>query len=289
MFQRIPDPDTLPAREEHWRDFIKHLRDYLRVIVNQINTQVQDVGPDLQAAPVMKPSHAIHRVMGVGVIDTIVAPIGFSGFIRFVAGDAWTVSTAGNVALGVTPAVGEVVLFDYVPELRKWFPISRGGGSGNGDPVGTPGPAGPPGPPGRDSADDFGDGDTGSLGAMGMLTDPANANIIQLPTDTYSAKCGTFNTTGNNTIHTPTVGMRTRIHYMSMNASPGNSNAVVATVKFTAAGAGIWNYELLPGAIWARNVGAGRRYIEGGVNEALIVNMSSNQRIYWSIEYEEVP
>lgn len=122
MFRRLPDPNLLPWREDNARDFIKALRQYLALVANQLNTQIQDVGPDLASAAVMKPSNAIHYVTGVAAIDTIVAPIGFSGFIRFVVGGAWSTTTADNIAAAIAPVVGTVVVFDYIPKLSKWFP-----------------------------------------------------------------------------------------------------------------------------------------------------------------------
>lgn len=97
----------------------------------------------------------------------------------------------------------------------------------------------------------------------------------------------TVSTVGDNTIYTPTAGFRIRVYYISMSADSGNGAAVTAIVKFGASGATLYKVSLTPKAIWARNVGAGRNWIEGLVNEAVIVNLSAGQQVHVSIEYDE--
>lgn len=124
MFQRVPFPDEFIPNSINSAHFATTLKAYLRTLANQINTQIQDVGPELASASVVSPSNAIHVVTGDAVIDTINAPLGFSGFVRFVVAGGWTISAAGNVALAVTPTLGGLVLLDYVPTTAKWYPLS---------------------------------------------------------------------------------------------------------------------------------------------------------------------
>lgn len=113
-------------------------------------------------------------------------------------------------------------------------------------------------------------------------------DILTLPVDTYSVKSTDATTSGDITIHTPAAGKKIRLYYLCLNASGGNTADVATIVKFAAAGATKFKHSLKAGAIWARNIGAGRRYIEGAVNEALIVNLSATQTVHVSIEYEEI-
>lgn len=119
----------------------------------------------------------------------------------------------------------------------------------------------------------------GSITVDGSLT---------ITPDTYSAKAGTAFSSGDTTIHTPAAGKAIRLHYISINADGANSTDCTTILKFAAGGSSIYKLCLKAGAMWARNIGAGRRYIQGGINEALIINLSAAQNIHYSIEYEEI-
>lgn len=135
----------------------------------------------------------------------------------------------------------------------------------------------------------------GTVTAVTGITNalPAGTNnigdidVLTLPIDTYSAKAVVASSSGNNTIHTPTASNRIRLGYIVLSADGANSADVTATVKFAAGGASLYTISLKAGAMWARNVGAGRRYLDGGVNNALIVNLSTAQTVNVSIEYDE--
>lgn len=101
-------------------------------------------------------------------------------------------------------------------------------------------------------------------------------------------KALTVNTTGDNTIHTPTSGFAIGLHYICLSADGANAADVTAIVKFGAGGTPLFKVSLKAGAIWARNIWAGMRYAEGAKNAPLIVNLSANQSVHVSIEYEEV-
>lgn len=112
--------------------------------------------------------------------------------------------------------------------------------------------------------------------------------VSSLPATATLAESGSATISGDNIIHTPALGKKIRLYYLSLSALSANTDAVTAIVKFAAGGATLYEISLKAGAIWARNIGAGRRFVDGGVNDDLIVNLSDNQTVYVSFEYEEV-
>lgn len=115
--------------------------------------------------------------------------------------------------------------------------------------------------------------------------------VHRLRTGTWrtDAKSITVSGSGDNNVHTPASGKAVRLAYLSLSADAANASAVVATVKLTGAGSGSpYKVSLIPGAIWARNVGAGQRYLEGDADAVLKVNLSSAQSVHVSTEYGEV-
>ena len=102
-----------------------------------------------------------------------------------------------------------------------------------------------------------------------------------------SIKAVTISTIGDNTIHTPAAGNRIELGYLAISADGGNSADVIATVKFGAAGAAIYKVSLKAGSIYARNIGAGNRFGDSGLDTALVVSLSANQTVHVSVEYDE--
>jgi stringent starvation protein B len=52
----------------------------------------------------------------------------------------------------------------------------------------------------------------------------------------------------------------------------------------------IYTIPLVPGAIWARNIGAGRFYQQAqAADEVLFLNQGAANTIYWSLEYLTLP
>jgi len=107
--------------------------------------------------------------------------------------------------------------------------------------------------------------------------------------DTYNVATLTSSSSGNATIITPSGSNHVRVHYVMMNADGANTADVTAAVRFAAAGVLLYKTSLKAGSIFARNVGAGRRYIGGAAGEALILNLSAAQAVNVTVEYEEVP
>lgn len=114
---------------------------------------------------------------------------------------------------------------------------------------------------------------------------PTTATVVEATQPVISV---TASASGNNTILTPPAGKKVRLYYFSLSADGANTADVVAFLRFAAAGTGKHKVSLAAKAIFARNIGGGKRYIEGAVNEALIVNLSAAQSVHVSIEYDEI-
>lgn len=134
-----------------------------------------------------------------------------------------------------------------------------------------------------------------SIGADGAAADIAgdttngiDVDVTRFPNESVTAKTADCSSSGNNTVHTPGGGLAVRLYYISLSADYDNTASVTAYLRFGAAGSAQYKVELPPGATWARNIGAGRRYITGAADEAVIVNLSAAQTVYASIEYVEV-
>lgn len=106
--------------------------------------------------------------------------------------------------------------------------------------------------------------------------------------DTFSVLSQTVSTSGNTTLITPTSGRRVRLFYVLMNADGANAADVTSAVRFGASGSLVYPVCLKAGSIFARNIGAGRRYVQGAINEALIANLSAAQTVNLTVEWEEV-
>src|SRR2546423_1931020 len=94
-------------------------------------------------------------------------------------------------------------------------------------------------------------------GGGGAVTQGTIPWITSEQLATYTPISGTVSTAGDNTIITPGGGLRIRMYYIALSAAAGNSGSVVVSVR--AGAASPWyKVELVPGAIYARNVGAGK-------------------------------
>lgn len=93
---------------------------------------------------------------------------------------------------------------------------------------------------------------------------------------------------GNTAVQAPSSGRAIRLFYLVVNADGANSGDVTAALRFGAAGVLLYPISLKPGSIFARNIGAGRRYIQGVVGESLFINLSDAQTVNVTIEWEEV-
>jgi len=101
-----------------------------------------------------------------------------------------------------------------------------------------------------------------------------------------TARAQTYNTPGDNVVHTPASGKYIVLQYLCLSADGQNSTPVLVAISWEG-GAQIYKISLVPGAIWARNIGAGRRVVTGDVGQALKINLSAAQSVHYNEESEE--
>jgi len=113
---------------------------------------------------------------------------------------------------------------------------------------------------------------------------PIDAAIAELPTDTYLASSVDATASGATTIVAVGGSQTLRLAYLCLSADGANSADVTATVKIGSAT--IYKLSLKAGAMWARNIGAGRRYLAGAVGDDLTIELSASQTVHVNTEYE---
>lgn len=133
--------------------------------------------------------------------------------------------------------------------------------------------------------DGSGNAVTSSTTALAGSERGLSARVVSEP---LSPTALSVSSSGDNTIFTPDSGEVTRAYYISLSADGANSADVTAIVKFGAGGSANYKVSLKAGAIFARNIGAGKRHMQGATNEALIVNLSAAQTVHVSVEAESV-
>jgi hypothetical protein len=124
----------------------------------------------------------------------------------------------------------------------------------------------------------------------GSATSAKQDSMISLLDDgtTFTKKTVTASSSGNNTIHTPASGNKIRLYFFGYSAG-SNVTGVLCGLKFTTSGT-VFDYQYLTaaGQPYARNIQAGKRYIDGGIDEALVLNLNGAQTVYCNIEVEEI-
>lgn len=103
------------------------------------------------------------------------------------------------------------------------------------------------------------------------------------PTRELIIASGSVNSVGNNTVITPTSGKKLRLSYLSAN----NASATELGFRFGAAGTLFLRNNLTANAVVAKDFGD-FRYIQGAVNEALILNLTLGVTVIWNCLYIEV-
>ena len=94
---------------------------------------------------------------------------------------------------------------------------------------------------------------------------------------------GQVSGSGNNTLITPTSGKALRIFYASYNPLV----AVEAAFRFGASG-GLWlRNNITANSVIAKDFGD-LKYVQGAVNEVLILNLSLAVAVNWNVFYQEV-
>lgn len=113
-----------------------------------------------------------------------------------------------------------------------------------------------------------------------------HAQAVDVRQRRTEAKALTLGAAGDNTMHAPESGKFILLEYVCLSADEGNTAGVTAIVKWSG-GKILYKVSLVPGAIWARNIGAGKKVLTGTADEQLVVQLSSAQSVHASIEYEE--
>lgn len=120
--------------------------------------------------------------------------------------------------------------------------------------------------------------------------DPATGRVLEsttvtdLPTDTYLATEVDASTIGDTVIVAVGGAQTLRLAYLCLSANGANSADVTVTVKTGATV--LYKLSLKAGAMFARNIGAGRRYLAGSAGDDLIVELSAAQLVHVNAEYE---
>lgn len=124
---------------------------------------------------------------------------------------------------------------------------------------------------------------------VSIATLPAGTNnigdvdVLTLPNTSILATAVDATTSGDNTI--VAVTNTPRLYYISLSANGANSADVTAIVKIGASTK--YKVSLKAGAIWSRNIGAGRSYVTGSAGDDIVVNLSAVQTVHVSVEYSD--
>ena len=113
-------------------------------------------------------------------------------------------------------------------------------------------------------------------------TEPSDTQPIS-GVGALSIAAGTVSGSGNTTLITPASGKRVRVYYASYN----NALAVEAGFRFGAAGT-IWlKNNVVANSVIAKDFGD-LRFVQGAVDEVLILNLSLAVSTNWTVFYVEV-
>lgn len=107
--------------------------------------------------------------------------------------------------------------------------------------------------------------------------------ITAVGESTFTATSVDASSSGDNVI--VAITNTPKLYYISLSANGANSADVTATVKIGSSSK--YKVSLKAGAIWARNIGAGKKYLTGSAGEDIIVNLSAAQTVHVSVEYTD--
>jgi hypothetical protein len=123
-----------------------------------------------------------------------------------------------------------------------------------------------------------------TIGTVNQGTPGASAWKIEQTRVDLTPASGSVSSSGNNTLITPTAGMRLRVFYAAYNPSA----AVEAAFRFGTSGTLFLRNNLTAGgSIVSKDFGEFRN-ITGGVDEPLILNLSSGVTTIWNCFYMEI-
>jgi hypothetical protein len=116
------------------------------------------------------------------------------------------------------------------------------------------------------------------------LSETQPVSMASFPTDSRLATAVDATASGDTTI--VSITNSPRLYYVSLSANGANSADVTVIVRIGASEK--YKVSLKAGAIWARNIGAGRNYITGSAGDDIIVNLSAAQTVHVSVEYADI-
>lgn len=97
-----------------------------------------------------------------------------------------------------------------------------------------------------------------------------------------NAASGSVSGAGNNTLITPTAGKKLRVYYLSYNPTV----AAECAFRFGASGSLFLRNNITANSVIAKDFNT-FRYIEGAVDESLILNLSAAVATIWNVFYIE--
>lgn len=108
-------------------------------------------------------------------------------------------------------------------------------------------------------------------------------DVLTVPYVSLTAASGSVAVSGNNTLITPTAGKALRVYYASYNPAL----AVEAAFRFGAAGTLWLRNSVTANSVVAKDFNA-LRYLQGGVDAVLFLNLSAAVTTLWNCFYEEI-
>lgn len=118
----------------------------------------------------------------------------------------------------------------------------------------------------------------------GLATESKQDDIIaELGESAITATSVDASSSGDNTI--VSITNTPKLYYICLSANGANSADVTAIVKIGATTK--YKVSLKAGSIWARNIGAEKRYVTGSAGDDIIVNLSAAQTVHVSVEYAD--
>ena len=110
---------------------------------------------------------------------------------------------------------------------------------------------------------------------------PLSAEIIPVSITTSSS--------GTTTLITPSSGASIRLYWFGLAGNPGNTDTVIASLRWTAGGQDFLAVPLSKyGGMFAHSYGGGNSYVQGEVDEALILNLNAAQTVTANLDYQEI-
>lgn len=122
---------------------------------------------------------------------------------------------------------------------------------------------------------------------QGFTRRVAEDDQVLIGSESFTKETKTASTSGNNTVYTPGSGKSVRLHFFGYSAG-SNVTGVLVSLRWGSGTPFDRQYLVAPGQPYARNIQAGKRYIDGPVDEPLIVNLDDAQTVYVNYEVEEI-